>query len=198
LSSYKVKRSDSIYNILVKISIILFVLFTVWLLFEHFINRPPELRYYLSANTDFKDKRYDRSLENYLKAYSYDQNDVYIIEGIARSYMELNDFKNSFKYFNLAIKTDKLFAPAYANLGVLFDRNKDYISAIKYYEIALSLDNDLSTGMHWIDRLLYDVRETPATIIDRANYLEKQLSLPISERVLSIPNIDEQQYNYER
>ena len=52
--------------------------------------------------------------------------------------------------------------------------------------------------MHWLDRLLYDVRETPATIIDRASYLEKQLSFPESERVLSIPNIDEQQYNYER
>lgn len=198
MSSYKIKQSDSVYNILVKISIILFVLFSTWLLFEHFINRPPELRYYLSGNTDFKDKRYDSSLKNYLKAYSFDQNDVYIIEGIARSYMELNDFNNSFKYFNLAIKTDNQFAPAYANLGVLFDRNKDYVNAIKYYEVALRLDNELSTGMHWIDRLLYDVREKPPTIMDRLNYLNQQMLLSEDERILSIEEINDKQINFEK
>ena len=195
---YKLKQSDTIYNILVKISIILFILFSTWLLFEHFINRPPELRYYLSANTDFKDKRYDSSLENYLKAYSYDQSDVYIIEGIARSYMELNDFNNSLKYFNLAIKTDSQFAPAYGNLGILFDRNKDYNNAIKYYEIALDLDNELSIGMHWIDRLLYDVREKPPTIKDRLNYLNYQMLLKEDKRILSIEEINKKQLNFEK
>ena len=194
----KVKYSDPIYSILVKISIILFILFTGWLLYDHFINRPPEMRYYLSGNTDFKDRRYDTALENYLKAFSYNQSDVYIIEGIARSYMELNDYENSLKYFILAIKTDQEFAPAYANLGVLYDRKRDYINAIKYYDIALRLDKELSEGMHWIDRLLYDVREKPPTIMDRLNYLNDQLLLPENKRILSIDNIDEEQINYEK
>ena len=194
----KVNHKDPIYSILVKISIILFILFTGWLLYDHFINRPPEMRYYLSGNTDFKDKRYDTALENYLKAFSYNQSDVYIIEGIARSYMELNDYENSLKYFVLAIKTDQEFAPAYANLGVLYDRNRDYINAIKYYDIALRLDKELSEGMHWIDRLLYDVREKPPTIMDRLNYLNDQLLLPENKRILSIDNIDEEQINYEK
>ena len=194
----KVKYSDPIYSILVKISIILFILFTGWLLYDHFINRPPEMRYYLSGNTDFKDKRYDTALENYLKAFSYNQSDVYIIEGIARSYMELNDYENSLKHFLFAIKTDQEFAPAYANLGVLYDRKRDYINAIKYYDIALRLDKELSEGMHWIDRLLYDVREKPPTIMDRLNYLNDQLLLPENKRILSIDNIDEEQINYEK
>ena len=194
----KVKYSDPIYSILVKISIILFILFTGWLLYDHFINRPPEMRYYLSGNTDFKDKRYDTALENYLKAFSYNQSDVYIIEGIARSYMELNDYENSLKHFLFAIKIDQEFAPAYANLGVLYDRKRDYINAIKYYDIALRLDKELSEGMHWIDRLLYDVREKPPTIMDRLNYLNDQLLLPENKRILSIDNIDEEQINYEK
>lgn len=194
----KVKHSDPIYSILVKISIILFILFTCWLLYDHFINRPPEMRYYLSGNTAFKDKRYDTSLENYFKAFSYDQTDVYIIEGIARSYMELNDYENSLKYFDLAIKTDKEFAPAYANLGVLYDRKKDYINAIKYYDTALRLDKELSEGMHWIDRLLYDVREKPPTIMDRLKYLNDQMNLPENKRILSIDNINKEQINYEK
>ena len=102
--SINTKQSDPIYTILVKISIILFLLFSGWLLYDHFINRPPDVRYYLTANNAFKDKRYNISLENILKAYSYNNNDVYIIEGIARSYMELNDFENSVKYFD---KSDK-------------------------------------------------------------------------------------------
>ena len=194
----KIKQSDPIYSILVKISIILFILFTGWLIFDHFINRPPEIRYYLTANTAFKDKRYDTSLESYFKAFRYNQSDVYVIEGIARSYMELNDFNNSKKYFDLAIKTDQEFAPAYANLGVLYDRNKDYVNAIKFYEIALHIDQELSKGMHWIDRLLYDVREKPPTIKDRLHYLKNQMLLPEYERILSIDEINEEQINYEK
>ena len=196
--SLNTKQSDPIYGILVKISIILFLLFTGWLLYDHFINRPPDVRYYLTANNAFKDKRYDISLENYLKAYSYNTSDAYIIEGIARSYMELNDFENSFKYFNLAINTDQEFAPAYANLGVLYDRNKDYLNAIKFYEIALKIDQDLSVGMHWIDRLLYDVRTKPPTIMDRLFYLKDQMQLPEDKRILSIDEIDNEQINYEK
>ena len=95
---------------------------------------------------------------------NYNNEDVYIIEGIARSYMQLEDYKNSINYFNLAIKLDPNFAPSYANLGVVYDRQKEYGNAIKFYEKALSLDQELAVGMHWIDRLLYDVRETPSTI----------------------------------
>jgi tetratricopeptide (TPR) repeat protein len=192
------KTHDPVYTVLVRVSIILFILFTGWLIWDHFINRPAEVRYYLSANTAFKDKNYDISLEQYLKAYEYNNQDVYIIEGIARSYMQLMDFDSSIEYFNLAIILDPKFAPTYANLGVLYDRQKDYDNAIKLYQRALSLDKELYVGMHWIDRLLYDVRETPPTIADRLDYLKLQMSLPEDKRVLSIIEIDKKQINIEK
>jgi tetratricopeptide (TPR) repeat protein len=192
------KTHDPVYTVLVRVSIILFILFTGWLIWDHFINRPAEVRYYLSANTAFKDKNYDISLEQYLKAYEYNNQDVYIIEGIARSYMQLMDFDSSIEYFNLAIILDPKFAPTYANLGVLYDRQKDYDNAIKLYQRALSLDKELYVGMHWIDRLLYDVRETPPTIADRLDYLKLQMSLPEDKRVLSIIEIDQKQINIEK
>ena len=192
------KKQDPIYIVLVRISLILFILFTGWLIWDHFINRPSEIRHYLSANTDFKDKNYDSSLKKYLKAYEDNNQDVYIIEGIARSYMQLEDYKNSINYFNLAIKLDPNFAPSYANLGVVYDRQKEYSNAIKFYEKALSLDQELAVGMHWIDRLLYDVRETPSTISSRLDYLKLQMILPENERLLSVEEIDQQQINYEK
>lgn len=198
MSLKQIKSHDPIYSILVRISLLLFILFTGWLIWEHFINRPQEIKYYLSANTAFKDKHYDTSLEQYLKAYEYNNEDVYIIEGIARSYMQLDDFKNAEKYFNRAIKLDPEFAPSYANLGVFYDRQKDYDNAIKFYEKALSLDQELSIGMHWIDRLLYDVRETPSTIGSRLDYLKLQMDLPEDKRLLSVKEIDQQQINYEK
>ena len=192
------KTHDPLYRVLVRTSILLFTLFTGWLMWDHFINRPPEVRYYLSGNTAFKDKKYNRSLEYYLKAYESNDTDVYIIEGIARSYMQLKNYDDSMKYFNIAIKLDSNFAPSYANLGVLYDRKKDYDNAIKFYKIALSLDQELYIGMHWIDRLLYDVREKPPTIADRLDYLKLQMSLPGDKRLLSVKEIDQQQINIEK
>ena len=192
------KSHDPVYTVLVRVSIVLFILFTGWLIWDHFINRPAEVRYYLSANTAFKDNNYEASLEQYLKAYEYNDQDVYIIEGIARSYMQLKNYDNSIMYYNLAIKLDPKFAPTYANLGVLYDRQGDYDNAIKSYQMALSIDQELSIGMHWIDRLLYDVRETPPTIADRLDYLKLQMSLPEDKRVLSIIEIDQKQMNIEK
>ena len=162
------------------------------------MKRPPELKHYLTANTAFKDKNYDLSLEEYFNALKYNKLDVYIIEGIARSYMELNQYLEAKEYFYMAIDLNPNFAPAYANLGVLYDRQKQYMKAVSYYKKAISIDNELSEGMHWLDRLLYDVRETPPTILERSKYIEEQLKLPLNERVLSVPQLDEEQLNYEK
>ena len=191
-------KTDPIYRILVRISIVLFILFSSWLIWEHFVKRPPELKHYLTANTAFKDKNYDLSLEEYFNALKYNKLDVYIIEGIARSYMELNQYLEAKEYFYMAIDLNPNFAPAYANLGVLYDREKQYMKAVTYYKKAISIDNELSEGMHWLDRLLYDVRETPPTILERSKYIEEQLKLPLNERVLSVPQLDEEQLNYEK
>ena len=191
-------KTDPIYRILVRISIVLFILFSSWLIWEHFVKRPPELKHYLTANTAFKDKNYDLSLEEYFNALKYNKLDVYIIEGIARSYMELNQYLEAKEYFYMAIDLNPNFAPAYANLGVLYDRQKQYMKAVTYYKKAISIDNELSEGMHWLDRLLYDVRETPPTILERSKYIEEQLKLPLNERVLSVPQLDEEQLNYEK
>ena len=176
----------------------LFILFSLWLIWDHFINRPEDAKHYLTANNAFKDKNYDLALKEYFKSLKFNQEDVYSLEGVARSYMELKLYDDSENFFIKAINIDSDFAPAYANLGILYDRQKKYELAIFNYKKALQLDAELSKGMHWIDRLLYDVRETPSNIADRAIYLEKQLNLPENERILNLPNIDDKQLNYER
>ncbi|PPR29462.1 MAG: hypothetical protein CFH31_00444 [Alphaproteobacteria bacterium MarineAlpha9_Bin1] len=190
--------NDNLYSILVKISVILTVLFSGWLIWEHFSNRPIATNEYSAANKAFKDKHYELAYKNYVKAYNLNDQDVYIIEGLARSLMELKRYEEAIDYFNLAINNDSSFAPAYANLGVLYDRIENHKKAMELYEEALRLDSEIAKGMHWLDRLLYNVQEVPPTIQDRLEYLKTQYSLTEAERILSVPEIDRDQPNYER
>ena len=66
------------------------------------------------------------------------------------------------------------------------------------YQKSLELDPDVAQGMSWLDRLLYNVQERPSTVADRLKYLKQQMALPESERVLRVPEIDEQQRPYEQ
>ena len=76
----------------------------------------------------------------------------------------------------------------------------DHISnkSLELYEKALMLDADLEKGMHWLDRLLYNVQEVPPSIKDRLIYLKEQFLLNEDQRLLSVPEIDKDQPNYER
>ena len=47
--------------------------------------------------------------------------------------------------------------------------------------------------MHWLDRLLHNLPETPPTIADRLAYLHDQMALPPEERLLRVPEIDANQ-----
>ena len=69
---------------------------------------------------------------------------------------------------------------------------------MELYEKALILDADLEKGMHWLDRLLYNVQEVPPSIKDRLVYLTEQFLLNEDQRLLSVPEIDKDQPNYER
>ena len=191
-------NKDNLYSVLVKISIILTILFSGWLVWEHVSNRPLGTNEYSAANKAFKDSNYELAYKYYKNAYKVNPNDVYVIEGIARSLMELKNYNEAISYFILAIESQPNFAPAHANLGVLYDRMGDHEKAIELYSEALRLDSDLEKGMHWIDRLLYNVQEVPPTVKDRLKYLQNQYLLNENERILSVPEVDDKQLNYEK
>ena len=62
----------------------------------------------------------------------------------------------------------------------------------------MKMDPEVAEGMHWLDRLLYNVQEKPPTVADRLEYLKQQFALPVSKRVLSIPDKDDKQRPYSR
>ena len=84
---------------------------------------------------------------------------------------------------------------AYANRGIIKDRDGRYDDALKDYIEAVKIDYDLADGPGWIEHLLYYDKK-PSSVLGRARYLYKQLKLPESERLMRVPEIDAKQRRY--
>ncbi len=189
---------DPVYRWLAKIAIVLAVVTAAWLVHDHIFGGKPGRSDYRSANTAFTDARYEEALRRYREALELDPANVYAAEGIARSLQRLGYDQEALAAFEETLAVDPDFAPAHANLGILLDTIGRHEEALAAYRFALELDPELSEGMHWIDRLLYNVQERPPTIADRKAYLEDQFLLPPNERVLRVPEQDATQRPYER
>lgn len=55
--------------------------------------------------------------------------------------LNIKEYQKAEKYFELSIKNNSKYTPAYFNLGLLFYENKQYHSAIKNFLTAIDLDN---------------------------------------------------------
>ena len=73
-----------------------------------------------------------------------------------------------------------------------------YSEAIADYEKAVQLDPEMVEGPNWLTRFLRLQPEKPPTIADRAAYLRQELAKPESERLLRVPEVDEQQRSYKK
>lgn len=85
---------------------------------------------------------------------------------------------------------------AYANRGVVHDRQGRHRQAFDDYIAAIKTDPELADeGPGWLEHLLYYDRE-PSSVMKRARYLHEQFQKPEAERVLRMPEIDERQRMY--
>lgn len=79
-------------------------------------------------------------------------------------------------------------AAAYANLGIVHDRQGRHRLALQNYIESLKTDAEAVEGPGLIDRILYDAN--PSTVRKRAEYLYKELQKPADQQVLGMPEID--------
>lgn len=175
---------------------------TVLILFGYFYyqytvreNIPGENRYRM-ANKYLEDSDYEEALNIFdeVLASHPEYGDAYM--GRAITLMQLHEFEKSRQDFDRALALDEHFSAAYANRGILNDRTGRYEEAVKDYRKAIELNPDLAEGPGWLWRFLRNVHEKPPTISDRADYIEAELKKPAAERLLRVPEIDEQQRMY--
>ena len=168
------------------------------------MDRPPGDYETEVCDIRLKDKKYDQALAAANKALSKSSNHrgavmckalVFISE---KKYTEADNVLTNLINFlesNLE-KDDKTgigtLAAAYANRGIIKDRNKNYTGALEDYVRALGIDNKAVAGPG-LGTIILNYKFKSSSVKERALYLNEQLQLPENERVLSIKELDEGQ-----
>ena len=185
-------------------AILTFVMFTVWALVRSFMNRPPGDYETEVCDMRLKDKLYDEALQSANTALEKTPNHrgaimckalVFISQKMyTESTEELNYLIN---FLGKTVEDDDrtgigTLAAAYANRGIIKDRNKNYEGALKDYIKALGIDHEAVAGPG-LGTVILNYKYKSSSVRERALYLNDQLQLPDDERVLSIQELDEGQ-----
>jgi len=170
-----------------------------WFLYDGLLGqRDPALDAQSAADRAFEDGDYDRALSLYRERTVVEAENAYALRGIALSLMQLGRDDEALSAFAVAINAEPDFGGAYANRGILHDRMGSHEQAAADYRRALELDAELADGPHWMTRFLRNQPDKPPTIADRLGYLEVELAKSPEERVLSVPEADAEQRQYQQ
>jgi len=197
-------NANIIKRFVIYMAILTFVMFTVWGFIRSFMNRPPGDYETEVCDIRLKDKKYNEALEAANTALEKTPNHrgavmckalVFISQ---KKYLEANEeLTNLINFLEKNVKDDDktgigTLAAAYANRGIIKDRNKDYEGAFQDYVKALGIDHVAVAGPG-LGTIILNYKFKSSSVKERALYLNEQLQLPESERVLSIKELDEGQ-----
>ena len=185
-------------------AILTFIMFTVWGFVRSFMDRPPGDYETEVCDIRLKDKKYKQALEAANKALNKTPNHrgammckalVFISE---KKYIEADSIlSNLIIFLETNLEDDDktgigTLAAAYANRGIIKDRNKNYEGALQDYIKALGIDHEAVAGPG-LGTVILNYKFKSSSVRERALYLNEQLQLPEDERVLSIKELDEGQ-----
>ena len=188
----------------VYMAILTFVMFTVWAFVRSFMDRPPGDYETEVCDIRLKDKLYEKALTAANKALEKSPNHrgavmckalVFISQ---KKYSKANtELSNLINFLEKNLEDDDktgkgTLAAAYANRGIIKDRNKNYEEAFKDYVKALGIDHEAVAGPG-LGTVILNYKFKSSSVKERALYLNEQLQLPENERVLSIKELDEGQ-----
>ena len=182
-------------------AILTFVMFTVWGFVRSFMNRPAGDYETEVCDIRLKDKKYEQAIEAANKALNKTPNHrgammckalVFISE---KKYVQADKILSDLIIFlEKNLEDDDrtgigTLAAAYANRGIIKDRNKNYKGALKDYVKALGIDHEAVAGPG-LGTVILNYKFKSSSVRERALYLNEQLQLPEDERVLTIEELD--------
>ena len=193
-----------IRRFVIYMAILTFVMFTVWALIRSFSNRPAGDYETEVCDMRLKDKLYDKAIQAANNAIEKTPNHRGAIMCKALVFISQKKYFEADKELSYLISflennlegDDKTgigtLAAAYANRGIIKDRNKNYEGALKDYVKALGIDHEAVAGPG-LGTVILNYKFKSSSVKERALYLNEQLQLPKDERVLSIKELDEGQ-----
>jgi len=188
-------------------AVLTFVSFSVWGVVYTVANRAPGDYYVRQGDILLGDKKYDEALASFDKALAEQPNHRGALMGRAivllqsgRPVQAEAEFTHLIGYLKRTLQPDDptgrgVLAAAYANRGILHDRQGRYEKAFADYVEALKTDMEVLDGPNLFDKILYGTPR-PSTVQQRAIYLKQQLALPPDKRVLRVPELDARQRMY--
>ena len=197
-------NANVLKRFIIYMAILTFVMFTAWALIRSFMNRPPGDYETEVCDIRLKDKLYEEAIEAANNALKKSPNHrgaimckalVFISE---KKYIEADRIlSNLIIFLEKNVESDDrtgigTLAAAYANRGIIKDRNKKYEEALKDYVKALGIDHEAVAGPG-LGTIILNYKFKSSSVKERALYLNEQLQLPETERVLSIKELDEGQ-----
>ena len=181
-----------------------FVMFTVWAFVKSFRDRPPGDYETEVCDIRLKDKKYEQALDAANKALDKTADHRGAIMCKALIFISQEKYLKATKELSYLIdfleknneKADRTgrgtLAAAYANRGIIKDRNKNYNGALEDYIKALGIDHEAVAGPG-LGAIILNYKFKSSSVKERALYLNEQLQLPEDERVLRIKELDEGQ-----
>ncbi|MDC0248202.1 hypothetical protein OAK00_03520 [Pelagibacteraceae bacterium] len=197
-------KANILKRFIIYMAVLTFVMFTVWAFVKSFKNRPPGDYHTEVCDNRLKDKLYDKALKAANTALEKTPNHRGAIMCKALIFISQKNYIKATKeldylitYLKDTLEDDDLtgigaLAAAYANRGIIKDRNKDYEGALKDYIKALGIDHEAVAGPG-LGTIILNYKYKSSSVKERALYLNEQLQLPEEERVLRIEELDEGQ-----
>ena len=197
-------NANVLKRFVIYMAILTFVMFTAWAFVKSFMNRPAGDYETEVCDIRLKDKKFDKAIEAANEALQKMPNHrgalmckalVYISQ---KNYLQANEeLTNLIVFLEKNLEDDDktgigTLAAAYANRGIIKDRNKKYQEALEDYIKALRIDHKAVAGPG-LGTVILNYKFKSSSVKERALYLNEQLQLPEDERVLSIKELDEGQ-----
>lgn len=190
---------ERLYSFLKYTAILMVVAWVAWSFYDSFFaSKAPGQNAYMTGDKFFEDGDYDRALQEYETALEQDPDAPYLARAKARTLMQMGRNDEALAWFNRAVDIQPFFGGTYANRGILYDRMGQYELAIADYERALELDEEIGEGPNWLTRFLRKQPDKPPTVKERLQYLKTELAKPEEQRLLRVPEIDQQQRTYKQ
>ena len=194
-------NANVLKRFIIYMAILTFVMFTIWGFVRSFMDRPPGDYETEVCDIRLKDKKYEQALEAANKALDKTPNHRGAMMCKALVFISEKKYTEADKVLsNLIIFLEKnledddrtgigTLAAAYANRGIIKDRNKNYEGALKDYVKALGIDHEAVAGPG-LGTVILNYKFKSSSVKERALYLNEQLQLPEDVRVLTIEELD--------
>lgn len=191
-------------NILRRFTIIMFfaifITVSATLFYDNFFDRPKGDYETERAGIFLTSGNFDEAMKYFNKALSVSPNHRGALMGRALVYIQEKHYTEAEAELDYLIdwletnlssedKTGQgVLAAAYANKGIILDRQNIHRRALDNYVKALQIDEDTVSGPGLVHKILYDPR--PSTVRDRARYLYEQFKIPEKDRLMRVPELD--------